>query len=213
MELFSCPRRVTTGNGIASVHDSGGERVLFVDLRGRRRRALGSDIGCDGRSHPGRARSRPRRGEPTGRVGTGIDHERIFLESFEALHADPDTAAVAFVVDLTRQGKPYEEGYLRVAATCSPAPPFRVVSNLESAIAPEEAAILRDGGIPVLRTSRPGCARCATCSTIALCERARSARPPSAGGRGQGRWRARLTSGEPADEVEGLSSSLPTAFP
>ena len=93
MELFSCPRRVTTGNGIASVHDSGGERVLFVDLRGRRRRASGSDIGCDGRSHPGRARSRPRRGEPTGRVGTGIDHERIFLESFEALHADLDTAA------------------------------------------------------------------------------------------------------------------------
>ncbi|HEX6399741.1 MAG TPA: CoA-binding protein, partial [Actinomycetota bacterium] len=32
LELFSSPRRVTSGSGIASLHDSGGERVLFVDL-------------------------------------------------------------------------------------------------------------------------------------------------------------------------------------
>jgi acyl-CoA synthetase (NDP forming) len=32
IELFQSPRRVTTGVGIASLHDSGGERALFVDL-------------------------------------------------------------------------------------------------------------------------------------------------------------------------------------
>ena len=32
MELFSSPRRVRRGDGVASVHDSGGERALFVDL-------------------------------------------------------------------------------------------------------------------------------------------------------------------------------------
>ncbi len=47
--------------------------------------------------------------------GTGIDADRIFRESFLALHEDPDTAAMAFVVDLTRQGEPYDEGYLQVA--------------------------------------------------------------------------------------------------
>ena len=47
--------------------------------------------------------------------GTGIDADRIFRECFRVLHDDPDTAAVAFVVDLTRQGEPYDEGYLQVA--------------------------------------------------------------------------------------------------
>ncbi len=32
IELFSSPRRVAGGTGIASLHDSGGERALFVDL-------------------------------------------------------------------------------------------------------------------------------------------------------------------------------------
>ena len=32
IELFSTPRRVHGGRGIASIHDSGGERALFVDL-------------------------------------------------------------------------------------------------------------------------------------------------------------------------------------
>ena len=32
LELFSAPRRVRSGSGIASLHDSGGERVLLVDL-------------------------------------------------------------------------------------------------------------------------------------------------------------------------------------
>jgi acyl-CoA synthetase (NDP forming) len=34
IELFSSPRRVRRGDGIASVHDSGGERAMFVDLAG-----------------------------------------------------------------------------------------------------------------------------------------------------------------------------------
>jgi acyl-CoA synthetase (NDP forming) len=32
IELFSAPRRTHGGRGIASIHDSGGERALFVDL-------------------------------------------------------------------------------------------------------------------------------------------------------------------------------------
>jgi acyl-CoA synthetase (NDP forming) len=207
MELFSCPRRVTTGNGIASVHDSGGERVLFVDL------AADVDVPLARISDATAARIQDAldpglvAANPLDAWGTGIDHERIFLESLEALHADPDTAAVAFVVDLTRQGKPYEEGYLRVAADvfARTDKPFCVVSNLESAIAPEEAAILRDGGIPVLEGTETGL-RALRHLLDDRAVRARSVgsppRPPA--DQVRGRWRARLTSGEPVDEVEGL---------
>ena len=90
--------------------------------------------------------------------GTGIDADRIFREALVALHDDPDTAAVAFVVDLTRQGEPYDEGYLQVAPTSSASTtkPFCVLSNLASAVAPEEAAWLRDRGIPVLEGTASG---------------------------------------------------------
>ena len=206
MELFSCRRRVTTGNGIASVHDSGGERVLFVDL------AADADVPLARISDATAARIQDAldpglvAANPLDAWGTGIDHERIFLESFEALHADPDTAAVAFVVDLTRQGKPYEEGYLQVAADvfARTHKPFCVVSNLASAIATEEAAILRDGGIPVLEGTETGL-RALRHLLDDRAVRARSVgsppRPPADEVRG--RWRARLTSGEPIDEWEG----------
>ena len=114
---------------------------------------------------------------------------------------------MAFVVDLTRQGKPYEEGYLQVAADvfARTDKPFCVVSNLASAIAPEEAAILRDGGIPVLEGTETGL-RALRHLLDDRAVRARSVgsppRPPADEVRG--RWRARLTSGESIDEVEGL---------
>ena len=47
LELFSNPRRVTSGTGVASLHDSGGERALFVDLAGGPRRAVREDLGGD----------------------------------------------------------------------------------------------------------------------------------------------------------------------
>ena len=69
MELFSSPRRVGAGRGIASVHDSGGERALFVD----RAHDLGvafaaispETLAADRR----RARPRARGREPARRLG------------------------------------------------------------------------------------------------------------------------------------------------
>ena len=72
------------------------------------------------------------------------------------------TAALAFVVDLTRQGEPYDEGYLQVAKDVFEATtkPFCIVSNLASAVALEEAAYLREAGIPVLEGTDRGWWRC-----------------------------------------------------
>ena len=159
MELFSSPRRVTgSARGIASVHDSGGERALFVD----RAHDLGVPFAAvteatlaaiDDALDPGLEAA-----NPLDAWGTGIDADRIFHESFLALHDDPDTAAMAFVVDLTRDGEPYDEGYLQVAKGVWEATtkPFCVLSNLSSAVAIEEAAYLRDLGIPVLEGTSSG---------------------------------------------------------
>ncbi|HZB78443.1 MAG TPA: acetate--CoA ligase family protein [Actinomycetota bacterium] len=158
IELFSNPRRVTGGTGIASLHDSGGERALFVDLA--------ADLGIplakisdptreriDAVLDPGLVAE-----NPLDAWGTGIDADRIYVESFLALHDDPETAAVAFVVDLTRQGEPYDAGYLRVATDVFEATtkPFCVVSNLPAAIARDEVGRLRSAGIPVLEGTVSG---------------------------------------------------------
>jgi acyl-CoA synthetase (NDP forming) len=158
IELLSCPRRVSAGSGIASVHDSGGERALFVDLANdagvpfarisdTTQEALRTilDPGLDAEN-------------PLDAWGTGIDADRIFHESLRLLHDDPDTSAVALVADLTRQGEPYDEGYLGLARDvfASTTKPFCVLSNLTSAVAVEEAAVLRHAGIPVLEGTAGG---------------------------------------------------------
>ncbi|HEV8564442.1 MAG TPA: acetate--CoA ligase family protein [Actinomycetota bacterium] len=158
IELLSCPRRVSTAGGIASVHDSGGERALFADLA--------ADVGVPF----ARISERTREGlratldpgleaeNPLDAWGTGIDADRIFRESLQLLHDDPETSVLALVVDLTRQGEPHDEGYLQVARDvfASTTKPFCVLSNLSSAVAVEEAAVLRDAGIPVLEGSDRG---------------------------------------------------------
>ncbi|TMK89758.1 MAG: CoA-binding protein, partial [Actinobacteria bacterium] len=158
IELFSSPRRVHAGRGIASIHDSGGERALFVDLATEHdvpiarvsdatlgRIAVTLDPGLEAAN-------------PLDAWGTGIDADRIFRESFAAFHDDDEVAAMAFVVDLTRQGEPYDEGYLQVARDVwtSTTKPFCVLSNLSAAVAADEARMLRDDGIPVLEGTTPG---------------------------------------------------------
>ncbi len=158
IELFSSPRRVVGGAGIASLHDSGGERALFVDLA--------TDLGVplakisdatreriDAVLDPGLVAE-----NPLDAWGTGIDADRIYVQSFLALHDDPETAAVAFAVDLARQGEPYDQGYLQVArdVLAATTKPFCVVSNLPAAMAPEEVGRLRGAGIPVLEGTVSG---------------------------------------------------------
>ncbi len=217
MELFSCERRATgNGRGIATIHDSGGERALFVDVA--------HDLGVPFAQIAEGTRSRLAATLDPGLVpenpldawGTGIDADRIFTESFIALHDDPDTAAVAFVVDLTRQGEPYDEGYLRVARDVFAATdkPFCVLSNLASAVALEEAALLRDAGIPVLEGTTSGL----TALRLLLEHRDRGRResvaaPPPVPDDVRRSWRARLATGTPLSEAEGLALLVDYGLP
>jgi acyl-CoA synthetase (NDP forming) len=139
--------------------------------------------------------------------GTGIDADRIFRDAFLRLHDDPDTAAMAFVVDLTRQGEPYDGGYLGVASDVWDATrkPFCILSNLASAVATEEAAWLRDRGIPVLEGTESGL----RALRHLLDDRDARERPPARAPESvpadvRDRWRARLGEGGDISEQEAL---------
>ncbi len=200
LELFSAPRRVRSGRGIASVMDSGGERVMFVDLA--------NDLGVPFAAISEATRTAMQEvldpgvlaENPLDAWGTGIDADRIFRESFQLLHDDPDTAAVAFAVDLSRQGEPYDESYIGIsrdvfAATTKP---FCALSNLRSAVAHEEAAILREAGIPVLEGTESGLLRIA-----APARRGRAPRPPRSRCAGAGAGRGPRPLARPAHDGRG----------
>jgi acyl-CoA synthetase (NDP forming) len=207
IELFSSPRRVDSGTGIASLHDSGGERALFVDLA--------ADLGVplakiseetrariDAVLDPGLVAE-----NPLDAWGTGIDADRIYVESFLALHDDPETAVVAFAVDLARQGEPYDEGYLQVARDVLEATtkPFCVVSNLPAAIARDEVGRLRGAGIPVLEGTVSGL----RALKHLIKEHEVRRRPPTSSPLDAPEdltavWRERLATGAPLDETTAL---------
>ena len=145
--------------------------------------------------------------------GTGIDADRIYRESFQALHDDPDTAVVAFVVDLTRQGQPYDEGYLQVARDVWEATtkPFCVISNLPATIAKDEVGMLRGAGIPVLEGTVTGLrALTHLLDDASARERPTAVSPPGSPAGIEGEWRRRFA--EATDLSESAALGLLYAY-
>src|SRR5262249_56751401 len=83
--------------------------------------------------------------------GTGRDAEAQFVECMQALLDDPETAALAFCVDLTTEVVP-GAGYARAAGEIvgRTDKPGAVLSNLRSAIDPPQAAHASEPCVPVL---------------------------------------------------------------
>ncbi|MDP9242769.1 MAG: acetate--CoA ligase family protein, partial [Actinomycetota bacterium] len=206
LELFVPGRRAPAG-GLASVHDSGGERAMFIDAAAdagvrfaeisdttTKRLAETLDEGLDPVN-------------PLDAWGTGIDAEQIFLGSMEALLEDDDTAALAFVVDLTKEEES-DGSYVAIAqeASAKTDKPYTVLSNMTSTIDPDDVAVLRGQGIPVLEGTDSGLAAIRHLfdhRDFRLRGPVVHAAPPDEEVRE--RWRSRLASGEPLDEFDGLS--------
>ena len=216
LELLAAERRAGPG-GLASVHDSGGERALFMDSAA----ATGVRFARISPSTTSRLSEVLEEGldpvNPLDAWGTGNDFERIFEQCMRALLEDPDTAALAFCVDLTTQEEE-ETGYIRVAKTMFPATakPFAVLSNLSSAIDRRDAASLRAAGIPVLEGTLTGLAAFRHLFELREAQaRAPVTPPPSPDGVTVAYWRDRLASGEALDEAEALgllgAYGIPTA--
>ena len=139
--------------------------------------------------------------------GTGRDSHRIITGCVRALLEDPAVAALAFSVDLTSEDYP-EMGYIAMARETFPetGKPFAMLSNFSSGIDRTDAKLLDGDGIPVLEGTLTGLAA----FSHLFAYRDFRARSPVEGaspvaGEVRERWRHRLASGEPLDELEGLA--------
>jgi acyl-CoA synthetase (NDP forming) len=192
-ELFAGGRRAASG-GLAAIHDSGGERALIVDVA--------ADVGIDFAtlSEPTIARLETvlEQGlsatNPLDAWGTGNDAEQIFRDCMDALLDDPQTAALAFCVDMTTENEGVGS-YVQTALDVYPktTKPMAMLGNLASAIDRADSARLREAGIPVLEGTTTGL--CAFRHLFALRDFAARSRPPATAidvalSR---RWRDRMT--------------------
>jgi len=156
VELFAAGRRAPPGR-FASIHDSGGERALMIDV------AAAEGVVFAEISAATKARLEESLEEglpavnPLDAWGTGNDAEDIFVDCSLALLDDPDVAALAFCVDLTTETD-NTASYVGAAKKVfgSTHKPVAVLSNLASAVDRRDATELRAAGIPVLEGTETG---------------------------------------------------------
>ena len=154
LELFAIGRRVPRSApraaGIATVHDSGGERALVAD--GADAWACRSPCSPTRRATARRSCSTPASSRRTRSTswGTGADTETLFAASMRRW---PTTRrrVVALAIDLVHEydgDESYPRAMQTVAARTDK--PVVVLSNIASAVDQGQAALLRAAGIPVL---------------------------------------------------------------
>ena len=158
LECFAIGRRVRRrGSGIATVHDSGAERVLAADLA----ELLGVPFAPLSAAtterlatilDPGLAPT-----NPLDVWGTGKDAEDTLADCLTALADDPAVDVVALAVDLVPEydgDESFPQALGRLLGHTDK--PVAVLANLSSAIDGPLAADLRAAGIPVLEGTRSG---------------------------------------------------------
>ena len=157
IEVFSAGRRAWTGNGIATVHDSGAERALVTDLAhdvdvgfavlSRRSVTAIEDLLDDGLVAT----------NPLDVWGTGADTRALFRACLRVMTEDPAVAVTALAVDLVPEfdeDTAYPDAVLDVAAETDA--PLAVLTSVPAAMDGPTALRLRDNGIPVLEGFRSG---------------------------------------------------------
>lgn len=205
MMVLPATRDIGPG-GLASSHDSGGERGLMADLAHDHGVPFASlspqtvarltevlDYGLDPVN-------------PLDRWGTGRNYPADFFESFKALMRDPDTAIGALVLDRGVGGRVTPENIvLAREAHADTAKPVFIVSNHQGSGSDPEAVAATRAGTPVLDDLPPFLTAC----RLAFARRDFMARPPmappAADPAAVARWRARLATGGPLAEIDGLA--------
>ena len=178
LALFAAGRRAGPG-GLASVHDSGGERALMVDAAAQ----VGVPFGEISDETSARMEALLDPGlppvNPLDFWGTGRDAHEIVTGCVRALLEDPEVAALAFAVDLTSEEYP-DMGYIAMARETFPETdkPYAMLSNFSSGIDRGDAKLLDGDGIPVLEGTLTGLAA----FKHLFAYRDARARPPVGGG-------------------------------
>ncbi|VEG51456.1 acetyl-CoA synthetase, putative [Mycolicibacterium aurum] len=158
LELFAAERR-SRGGAIATVHDSGAERALTVDIAhemGVRFAELSPDTitTLGSRLDDGLVAT-----NPLDVWGTGADTRTLFGACLRAMSDDPAVAVTALAVDLVAEfdgDTAYADAVVDVAKDTDA--PLAVLASVPSAIDRAVAARLRDNAIPVLEGVRSGLA-------------------------------------------------------
>jgi len=155
VELLAAGRRAAPG-GLAAILDSGGERAHLVDAAAGLNLPLARPSeetlrGVAARLEPGLPAV-----NPLDAWGTDKDPYNIFLDCSRYLAEDPDTAAFAYVVDLTRERAERGHGWVVERVWTATDKPVAVVCGVTSAIDESAATRLRSAGIPVLEDVASG---------------------------------------------------------
>jgi acyl-CoA synthetase (NDP forming) len=155
LALFDTPRRAGRG-GLATLHDSGGEREMVVDLADRHgvpfgkisemtKAKLAAEL--DAGLHPE---------NPLDAWGTARDFSARYRRSIAALSSDPDIAVTVFNSDL-RDDYWYGAGLLEavIDAASETDKPLAIASNTVLTADSIAAARLAERGIPLIKGTQP----------------------------------------------------------
>lgn len=191
--------------GLASTHDSGGERGLMADLAA----AAGVRFASLSPETIVRLEAALDRGlppvNPLDHWGTGRRYPADFEACVQALMADPDTALGALALDRSVGGQ-VTPLYLEVAhrARAGSGKPVVIVSNHQGSGSDPAAVASTRAGVPVLDGVPAFLCAC----RIAFDRRDAAARPPMRPPQPPAaaveRWRRRLADGHPVTEAEAL---------
>ena len=215
--MFAQPHPVANG-GLVSIHDSGGERQLLIDLADDMAIPLAkmepqSESRLESLLDPGLPPVNPL--DAWGAGGPGAND--IMRECLATLMSDPNAAMGAVVHDRAPLGALYEEyfDYMRAGHSASGKPVFLVSNRQGSGTDPAAIRVTREG-FPVLDGLRPFLAG-VRCLTAWRDFKARGSEhqepairePGLCAGRSNGpaaevekQWRARLASGQTLEEIE-----------
>jgi acetate---CoA ligase (ADP-forming) len=155
VELLAAERRAAPG-GLAAILDSGGERAHLVDAAADLDLALAQPSEDTLQSVAARLEPGLPAVNPLDAWGTDNDPYNIFLDCSRYLAEDPDTAALAYVVDLHSDRAERGHAWAAERVWASTGKPFAVVCGVTSAIQDSAATQLRSGGIPVLEDVNSG---------------------------------------------------------
>ncbi|MGE5460936.1 MAG: acetate--CoA ligase family protein [Solirubrobacterales bacterium] len=206
LALFVAGRRAGPG-ALATAHDSGGERAMMVDAAA----AAGVPLATLGLEATGRLTELLDEGllpvNPLDFWGTGRDAGEVITGSLRALVQDENVAALAFAVDLVTDDAD-EEGYFSCFLNVWPETdkPMAMMSNFAAGIDRRDVQRIYEAGAPALESTLTGLA-----AFRHLFEHRDHRALPAVGGHSpasgetRARWRERLSSGEPFDELEGLA--------
>jgi acyl-CoA synthetase (NDP forming) len=157
LELFAIGRRVRPTGGIATVHDSGAERVLVADVAADERVPFAPLTEATRTTLTGLLDEGLVVGNPLDVWGRGSDTEVLFRGCLDALAADDTVDTVALAIDLVEEYDgdiAYPQAVEATWATTDK--PVVVLSTVAAAVDQTQAGPLRDLGIPVLEGARSG---------------------------------------------------------